>query len=148
MDQASGRRLDWLTILPTHRTAEGERYLNRVANVAKDFHYFKLVENPTYIAFADDYDGSAEEDEIGGPVAIATPPRMLHPEAERTDRRHTLLVCYGGWQLVQPFMAGIAVMARGHGRGAGFAVETVHGVGGDGGITEVRLELLRSWGWP
>eukprot|EP00854_Cymbomonas_tetramitiformis_P028744 gene28743-biopygen29857 len=64
------------------------------------------------------------------------------------DRRHTLLVCYGGWQLVQPFMVEIAVVARGHGKGAGFAVEKVLGVGGDGGITEVQLELLRSWGWP
>ncbi|KAK3278612.1 hypothetical protein CYMTET_13452 [Cymbomonas tetramitiformis] len=92
MDQASGRRLDWLAILPTHRTVEGERYLNRVANVAKDFHYSKLAENPTCIAFADDYEGSAEEDEIEEPAAIATPPRILHPEAERkTALRAALL---------------------------------------------------------
>ncbi|KAK3278614.1 hypothetical protein CYMTET_13454 [Cymbomonas tetramitiformis] len=48
----------------------------------------------------------------------------------------TDVVCYAAYSLVQPFMAEIAVVARGHGRGAGFAVETVHGVGGDGGITE------------
>ncbi|KAK3245972.1 hypothetical protein CYMTET_44476 [Cymbomonas tetramitiformis] len=64
------------------------------------------------------------------------------------DHQHTLLVCYGGWQLVQPLMAEIAVVASGHGSGTGFAVEKVQGVGGAGGITEVQMELLRSWGWP
>ncbi|KAK3256477.1 hypothetical protein CYMTET_34389 [Cymbomonas tetramitiformis] len=88
----SPSRLDWLAILPTHRTAEGEHYLNRVANVAKDFNYSQLAENPTCIAFADDYEGTAEEDEEDEQAAIATPPRILHPEAERKKTMRAALL--------------------------------------------------------
>eukprot|EP00854_Cymbomonas_tetramitiformis_P003800 gene3800-biopygen3742 len=84
MDAAHGRRLTWLSILPTHRTDKAERSLNRILNVTRDFRFQgpNRDDDPTCLALANDYSGSAAEEEEEE-VARATPPHVLQPEATR-----------------------------------------------------------------
>ena len=94
IDAASGRPLEWLAVLPTHRTKKAERYLQRVQNIAKGFAYSAdKVSDPTCLAFAGDYTVSDEEDSDEEDAAVtATPPRLLHPEALRQKQIRAALL--------------------------------------------------------
>ncbi|KAK3238829.1 hypothetical protein CYMTET_51197 [Cymbomonas tetramitiformis] len=82
VDAASGRPLEWTTILPTHRTKRANRYFDRLVGAAAAFTFGLAAVAPAAVALTGDHEEPAGAEE-GICAATAPLPRALHPEPAR-----------------------------------------------------------------